>query len=120
MKQLLRIALAAVLVGCSSTSEPSTGDIALDLRHVDPRYRAHAARRAVDENRADLVPDLVKVLADDDGAVRMWAGIALRKLTGQDFDFKPYAGAPERDESIQRWEAWLRATAAEQARRTDG
>jgi hypothetical protein len=120
VKQPSRIAAALILAGCSSTSEPLTGDIARDLQHADPRFRAQAARLAVEQNRVDLAPDLVKVLSDDDAAVRMWAGIALRKLTGQDFDFRPYAGPVERDEAIGRWESWLRAEAGEQARRTDG
>ena len=102
---------AAGGAGCSSTAVPSTGVIELDLEHEDPRFRIHAAARAVAEDRTDLVPALVERLSDPDPAVRMFAGAALRKLTGKDFDFSPHGSAAEREAAVERWRAWLEARA---------
>ncbi|HVR75933.1 MAG TPA: HEAT repeat domain-containing protein [Planctomycetota bacterium] len=93
--------------GCSSTSEPSTGDVKADLQHADPRFRIRALFQAVEENRADLLEDIVRSLSDDDPGVMMFAATALRKITGQDFDFKPHGTAGEREDALRRWEEWI-------------
>lgn len=108
------------LGGCGSTSEPATGDIAKDLKHADPRFRIEAARAAVQAERRDLAPLLIETLGDEDPAVRMWASVALRKLTGQDFDFKPHGTPAEREESVRRWLEWARSAVASDPRPKDG
>ena len=101
--------VVGLLVGCSSTVDPASGDPRLDLRHADPRVRIDAARQAVSESRTDLCGLLVRNLSDRDGAVRLFSSVALRKLTGQDFDFKAHGTLTERQESIERWTRWLEA-----------
>jgi hypothetical protein len=93
--------------GCSSTSEPATGDILLDLEHRDPRVRILASERVVAEGKIELAPRLVKNLADPDGAVRMFTAVALRKLTGQDFGYKPFGLPTEQVEAVNAWNVWL-------------
>ena len=99
--------------GCSSTTVPATGILEVDLRHEDPRVRISAAGEAVAKNRVDLVPRLIQNLLDGDGAVRMFTAVALRKLTGQDFDYKAHGTESEREEAIRRWEAWAKAQGEE-------
>ncbi len=55
----------------------------------------------------DLCGLLVGNLSDGDGAVRLFSSVALRKLTGQDFEYKAYGTLVERRESIERWTRWL-------------
>lgn len=104
-----RLLLGISLVGCSSTSDPASGDPRLDLEHADPRVRIRAAEQAVRETRIDLCELLVKNLSDRDGAVRLFASIALRKLTSEDFGYKSHGTLLERREAIERWKRWLLA-----------
>jgi len=106
---LLIICGAAVAVGCSSTSAPATGDVLLDLRHEDPRIRSQAAKAAVEGNRRDAIPLLVRNLSDPDGAVRLFNAIALRKLTGIDHGYSPYDPPEVREVAIAEWKAWAAA-----------
>ena len=92
---------------CKATYLPATGDIATDLEHRDPRVRLQAAEQAVSQGRTDLLPDLVDALEDRDPAVRMFASVALRKLTGKDFGFKPHGSPAERQEAVRQWRVWI-------------
>ena len=105
--------LICLSLGCSSTNVPATGDLAQDLEHVDPRIRVQAMKATVEANRVDLLDRLVKALSDRDGAVRMAADIALRKLTGQDFDYKPHGTLEEREDAIVRWTKWVEVRKAD-------
>ena len=96
-------------VSCSSTLAPATGDLSADLRHQDPRVRIDAAIKAVAQKRLELAAELVENLSDRDGAVRMFSAVALRKLTGQDFGYKPHGTLLEREEAVASWRAWLAA-----------
>jgi len=100
---------ASVAGGCSSTSVPATGDVLLDLRHEDPRIRSQAAKAAVEGNRRDAIPLLVRNLSDPDGAVRLFNAIALRKLTGIDHGYSPYDPPEVREVAIAEWKAWAAA-----------
>ena len=99
--------LGLLLVGCRSTLDPASGDPRLDLQHADPRVRIGAAEQAVRQSRLDLCGLLVKNLSDRDGAVRLFSSVALRKLTGEDFDYKAYGTLVERRESLELWTKWL-------------
>lgn len=96
-----------LLASCSSTSEPATGDLHADLRSADPRIRILATRAAAQDQRLDLLDALTTTLRDTDPAVRMFADIALRKLTGRDFEYKPYGTIAEREEAQARWLHYL-------------
>jgi hypothetical protein len=101
------VAILLALTGCASTSEPATGDLARDLRHPDPRIRAYATKQVAEAQRTDLLDPLIQNLSDPDPAVRMFSAVALRKLTGQDLDFRPYGTVSEREAGIDRWKRWL-------------
>jgi hypothetical protein len=113
---LRRVALALALVllamGCKATSDPATGDLRLDLHHRDPRVRMQAAFLAVEKGRRDLEGELVENLSDVDESVRFISGIALKRLTGQDFGYLSYGEVDERAAAIARWKKWLGTPAA--------
>jgi HEAT repeat protein len=100
---------AAVLLalGCSASADPRTGDPRLDLRHQDPRVRMEAAYRAAQAGRQDLAEGLIENLRDRDESVRFITGIALKKLTGEDFGYRSYSSLAAREEAIGRWRRWL-------------
>jgi hypothetical protein len=101
------LALLILLAGCSATSDPATGDLRVDLHHRDPRVRMQAAFLAAEKDRRDLLAELVENLSDPDESVRFISGIALKRLTGQDFGYLSYGEVDERASAIERWKAWL-------------
>jgi len=114
MKAMISLALLAgwipvILLGCTATSDPSTGDIRLDLRHRDPRIRMEAAYQAAKQGRRDLVDELVENLEDRDESVRFFTGIALKRMTGQSFGFRSFGSYSSRKEAVERWRKWCRS-----------
>ena len=106
-----RAAAAALgLAGCSSTSDPATGDLRLDLHHRDPRVRLEAAFAAAEAGRTDLAGDLVRNLEDRDESVRFITGIALKRMTGRDFGFLSFGDPRSRAEAVGRWRRWIEET----------
>ena len=107
-------------IGCSSTSDPATGDLSLDLIHRDPRVRIEASIRAQREGRRDLAHLLIDNLDHNDINVRMVAGMALRKLTGQDLDYSPHGTPAERRLAMERWREWVAREGLPSSRAPDG
>ena len=106
-RALAIVAIATSFSGCASaTYDPATGILSVDLTHRDPLVRIRALVVAERDGRHDLIPLLFDNLAHEEGGVRMLASTALRKLTGSDFDFKPYANLGDRAKVIDRWRAW--------------
>ncbi len=100
------VCLCLILGSCRSTYEPPSGDLSLDLNHRDPIVRSNAAVEAAEEKRLDLIPQLLKNLRHPNGEVRLFTGVAIRKLSGQDFNYKPYGTAEEQEEAISRYQDW--------------
>ena len=63
-----------------------------------------------------MLPALVGRLGDSDPVVRLAAHEELRKRTGQDFGYVPWASPEERSGAIERWRAWLSQRAGGQWR----
>ena len=102
-------AAVSLLLGsssCASTSDPASGDLAADLHHKDPRVRVEALIQAQREGRVDLIDLLLENLGHNDGPVRMVSATALRRLTGEDFGFKPYGTPAEQVDAVGRWQCW--------------
>ena len=78
--------------------------VAVDGHHYVPNALGAGAVAVVVER---LLPELVDALEDRDPAVRMFASVALRKLTGKDFGFKPHGSPAEREEAIRQWRVWI-------------
>jgi len=77
------------------------------LGRQDPAYKIPAMKSAVGNKDAAAIPRLIDALDSDDSAVRLYAIIALEKLTGQTLDYEFYADRPDRQPAIQRWKQWL-------------
>jgi HEAT repeat protein len=74
----------------------------------DGELRLAAVRACARKADAEMVPDLIGLLTDEDSQVGEAAREALRRLTREEFG--PPAGAPEqeRDAAAAKWEAWYR------------
>jgi hypothetical protein len=62
------------------------------------------ASRAPD---AHVLPTLVGQLNNEDPVVRLAAHEELRRRTGQDFGYVPWAPLEERSHAVTRWRAWV-------------
>jgi hypothetical protein len=67
--------------------------------------RAAAVACAMKEDKT-LIPDLIKVLEDHEPWVVRAAGVALARLTGQDFGPKADATPAERAAAVRAWKEW--------------
>jgi hypothetical protein len=72
-----------------------------------PMVRARAVGLAARKPDAQVLPALVERLDDDDPVVRLAAHEELRKRTGQDFGYLPWASPEERAGAVAQWRAWL-------------
>lgn len=102
---LLCPALLAVWLlgpGCAATSAPS-------LSSAYAPDRARAIVRAAERREAGAIHHLVALLEDSDAAVRMYAILALERLTGQTFEYRYYDPEPRRAAAVQRWRQAVRA-----------
>lgn len=78
------------------------------LRSANPFERSVAAVRAAESGDAEAVATLVDLLEDRDPAVRMYAILALRRLTAKDYGYRYYAELGERVRAVARWREALR------------
>ena len=118
-------------VGCFRRTRIACGTLVLSLfgacaseihRPSRPEYDLRdpgAARRlsaiSTVERTGDRkeIPTLIEMLDDDDDAVRMAAGAALRGLTGHDTGYRAFAPQAERRAQIATWRAWWGAHSSE-------
>ena len=104
MNAMFRIFAAAVvslLVGCTGFVGPRT------VANEDAAVKIPAIKQAVQENDAQVIPQLVRDLDSDDPAVRFYAIEGLERLTGQTFGYVYYADPPARREATLKWQQWL-------------
>lgn len=99
---------ALLLIGgaCSSRS-----DVRRQLGAPNPLDRAVAAVEVAEERDPQAVHRLVDLLEDSSAAVRMYAILALERLTGSDYGYEYYADPAERAAAVNRWREALRAGA---------
>lgn len=104
------LCLPAAVVGCA---EPS---VYTKLQSDAPADRIGGIVQAARENRTDALPYLVDRLSDTEPEVRLFAAVALRRMTGESFGYRHYAAEAERDRAVVAWRDWLerRADAATQ------
>jgi hypothetical protein len=96
------IAATAYVCGCAH----GTRDVR-KVRTATPLARARAVGRANGQPDSGVMRTLVGRLADADPVVRLAAHEELRKRSGCDFGFVPWASDEERAEPLARWRAWL-------------
>ena len=101
-----------MLAGCSGYAGPRS------IVNDDPAVKIPEIREAVDRGDQSVVPQLVKDLNSDDSAVRFYAIEALRRLTGETFDYDwTLADRHARQPAIERWNAYVQANTRSRAAR---
>jgi hypothetical protein len=73
------------------------------LEDPRPLERVRAVAQAAESGRKDLIPALVDRLDDADVAVRMYAILALEKLTGTRLGYDYAADIGTRRQAVLRW-----------------
>jgi hypothetical protein len=76
------------------------------LTHPAPFVRARAVGLGEQLPEWQVIPALLDRLNDHDAVVRLSAHEELRKRTGQDFGYVPWADAAERAPAVARWRSW--------------
>ncbi len=76
------------------------------LQDDDPELRRAAALAVAMKESKERVPDLIRLLNDDEAVVERAAHAALKSLTGQDLGPPAGADRAERDRAIAAWKAW--------------
>lgn len=103
------VCLAALMLsGCGARE----ADLYARLQHEDPSVRIEAMRQAVRLGDDAALPYLVENLNDSDADVRLFAIVALERMTGERMSYEHYAPAGRRRESIERWRRWLSESVA--------
>lgn len=97
--------LAMILAGCVA-SPPEPKNVYQGLQSEDPAVRADAVLDAGNTRNEKTVPLLIDRLSDQAPEVRMLANLALIKITGEDFGYKPWETDANRWAAIQRWRTW--------------
>ncbi len=69
--------------------------------------RARTVGQSDRRTNATTVPMLVERLEDADPVVRLAAFEELRRRTGRDFGYVPWASVGERAAAVGRWRTWL-------------
>ena len=82
-----------------------------DIASVDARRRVLAIRAAAQRHDLSAIPLLVDRLEDEDEAVRMFAILALEKLTGTRNGYVYYMPPDAQLSAIRRWRTFVRERA---------
>lgn len=70
--------------------------------------RAAAAVQSAEAGDAGAIHTLVDLLEDRDGGVRLYAIVALERLTGQTYEYQHFAPESQREVAVDRWRDALR------------
>jgi len=103
------VVIGVVVAGCVA-STPKIGTIYQRLQNEDPAVRGAAILEAGNTKNTKTIPLLIDRLSDTESDVRMFAGIALRKITGKDFGWQSWDSRIDRDKAIRRWRQWAKTT----------
>lgn len=99
---VLGLMLAGASAGCSIAPKGF-----FQSRHDPaPIVRARALGMGRDLPGQVVIPTLIEKLNDPDAVVRLTAHEELRKRTGQDFGYAPWAEAPDRAPAVNAWRRW--------------
>ncbi len=93
--------MLALGLGCSIAPKTFKG-----LMHPSAIVRARAVGLGNQLPESVVIPQLIEHLNDPDAVVRLSAHEELRKRTGQDFGYVPWADVKERSPAIERWRTW--------------
>jgi len=103
------VTISAVFAGCIA-STPTDGNVYSRLQAEDPAVRIQAAIQAGQDSDKKAIPLLVSCLDDNEPDVRMFAGMALKRIVGDkiydELGWKFYLSRPERNAAVQSWRQW--------------
>jgi hypothetical protein len=99
---LAAVMLAAITAGCGQRP----GGLYQRLQSHQESELAQAAVDAGAANDRQAVPYLIEALEHEAADVRLFAITSLRRITGQDLGYRPWASPEERQAAIQRWRQW--------------
>lgn len=97
------VVVIGLVAGCGCTTPRPEKDV----RNPDPSGKIPAYKEAVRARDRSAVGQMVKDLDSDDPAVRLFALVGLRRLTGETFGYQYFDDEPQRRPAVKRWEAWL-------------
>ena len=104
----LAVGVCALTAGCSSN--PSRADsVYQQLQDDNPSRRVEAIVRVGQEKDPKAVPYLVDRLEDQDADVRLYAILALERITGQNFGYEFYQDEMQRRPAVEKWRQWLQS-----------
>ena len=93
------------------TRDPRAADYVVEALGDQDLFVRMAAARALGElNNLDSVPALIGALEDAEPSVREVAVLALRTITGQEFDFDAGADTSRRAKRVEDWRDWWERT----------
>jgi hypothetical protein len=99
----LFIVLALVAGGCAQG-----GGLRARIQSEDANERILAIREAAERKDKSAVPLLVDRLEDEDEAVRLFAILALDRITGQRFGYDYGQPADRRAEAVEKWRLYVK------------
>lgn len=96
--------IALLPIGCNS----GDGSLYEGLQSEDPAVRLDAVARAGELKDPKAVAYLVDRLTDSESEIRMFAAIALEKITGQTHGYRHFDPPVRRAEAVAAWREWLK------------
>ena len=100
------VLIATLTIGGCTVSPDPVGDVMTSLQSTNPSLRTRAVVKAGNEQDTRAIPLLIDRLEDSDPGVRMFAGLALRKITGEDMEWRFYESGYKRQDAVKRWRQW--------------
>lgn len=106
----------AIAVSAGCTIAPKSF---LQANDPAPLVRARALGLGRGLPDSQVIPQLIGQLNDADAVVRMTASEELKRRSGQDFGYKPWADPAERAPAVAKWQSWWAAQPGQSAGRTN-
>ncbi len=101
LRVLTGAVVVAAMLSCLACQPPRAAEGGFES--ADPASKIYAIQRAGEMRDAGAVPQLIAQLDSDDPAVRMYAIIALGKITGERKGYSPYDPPHQRMAAVDRW-----------------
>ncbi len=102
----LLLLILCVLGGCQSEEAFAPRPLDQAIKHPSPGVRVAAVQRAIQSGDTSEVPELIEMLDDEDPTVRMLASSSLKRITGRDTGYLPYASPEVRRSQRDAWRLW--------------
>lgn len=103
---VLIAAFASISGGCAASS----AQLRRQMEAIDPADRIDAMIKAARRKDAGLTPALVDRLDDEDPAVRMYAILALERMTGERLGYSYAAPTAKRRDAVEAWRNYIAQT----------